>query len=206
MADKDWTGNSKSIYKTLGASNHTDKEREENDFYATSPEAAEWLLKLEKLNENIWEPACGEKHLSDVFEREGHNVRSSDLIVRGREIEKLDFLSSNNKGWPSFEKFDIITNPPYSKAKEFIEKSMELVPDGCKVIMFLRLQFLEGKARRDLFKKYPPARVWVSSSRITCAKNADFAGMKASGGSAVCYAFFTFIKGFSGRTELKWFN
>ena len=31
----DWTGNLNSIYKTLGASNHTDKEREENDFYAT---------------------------------------------------------------------------------------------------------------------------------------------------------------------------
>ena len=29
---KDWTGNSNSIYKTLGASNHTDKERETNDF------------------------------------------------------------------------------------------------------------------------------------------------------------------------------
>lgn len=25
---KDWTGNSNSIYKTLGASNHTDKERD----------------------------------------------------------------------------------------------------------------------------------------------------------------------------------
>jgi hypothetical protein len=31
---KDWTGNKNSIYKTLGASNHTEKEREENDFYA----------------------------------------------------------------------------------------------------------------------------------------------------------------------------
>lgn len=32
---KDWTGNSKSIYTTLGASNHTDKARETNDYYAT---------------------------------------------------------------------------------------------------------------------------------------------------------------------------
>ena len=28
----DWTGNSNSIYKTLGASNHTDKERQNEDF------------------------------------------------------------------------------------------------------------------------------------------------------------------------------
>ena len=31
---KDWTGNRKSMFVTLGASNHTDKERESNDFYA----------------------------------------------------------------------------------------------------------------------------------------------------------------------------
>ena len=32
---KDWTGNRKSTFVTLGASNHTDKEREWHDFYAT---------------------------------------------------------------------------------------------------------------------------------------------------------------------------
>lgn len=44
---KDWTGNSKSIYTTLGASNHTDKVRETNDYYATEPKAAELLLEVE---------------------------------------------------------------------------------------------------------------------------------------------------------------
>ena len=29
--EKDWTGNKNSIFKTLGASNHTDKERENDD-------------------------------------------------------------------------------------------------------------------------------------------------------------------------------
>lgn len=32
---KDWSGNGKSTFITIGASNHTDKEREEHDFYAT---------------------------------------------------------------------------------------------------------------------------------------------------------------------------
>ena len=40
---KDWTGNSNSIYKTLGASNHTDKERQNEDYYATDPKASENL-------------------------------------------------------------------------------------------------------------------------------------------------------------------
>ncbi len=47
MSEKDWMGNSNSIYKTLGASNHTDKERENYDYYATEPKATELLLSLE---------------------------------------------------------------------------------------------------------------------------------------------------------------
>lgn len=56
---KDWNGNGNSIYKTLGASNHTDKEREENDYYATDPVAIDKLLKVEQLSNFIWEPAVG---------------------------------------------------------------------------------------------------------------------------------------------------
>ena len=50
---RDWTGNSNSIYKTLGASNHTDKERQNEDFYATEPKAAKLLLELETFSPNI---------------------------------------------------------------------------------------------------------------------------------------------------------
>lgn len=42
--DKDWTGNKNSIFKTLGASNHTTKERENNDYYATDPIAIDSLI------------------------------------------------------------------------------------------------------------------------------------------------------------------
>lgn len=66
---KDWKGNSNSVYKTLGASNHTDKERQSEDYYATTPKAAELLLELETFSKNIWECACGEGHLSKVFKK-----------------------------------------------------------------------------------------------------------------------------------------
>lgn len=56
---KDWNGNGNSIYKTLGASNHTEKEREENDYYATDPIAIDKLLEVETPNKFIWECACG---------------------------------------------------------------------------------------------------------------------------------------------------
>lgn len=55
----DWIGNYNSIFKTLGASNHTSEEREINDYYATDPNTIKPLLEKEKLSQNIWECACG---------------------------------------------------------------------------------------------------------------------------------------------------
>lgn len=100
---------------------------------------------------------------------------------------------------------DIITNPPYKYAKEFIEKSLSIIPEGNKVAMFLRVAFMEGKGRKNLFVNYPPKTIYISSSRINCGKNGEF-GLRESGGSAVAYAWFVWQKGFKGTTELKWFN
>ena len=199
---KDWTGNSNSIYKTLGASNHTDKERQNEDYYATTPKAAELLLELETFSPNIWECACGEGHLSKVFESKGYNVRSSDLMDRGFGEIETDFLGIDNIEWSG----DVITNPPYKYAQEFVEKSLQIIPTGNKVAMFLKLQFMEGKGRKNLFLKNPPKTIYVSSSRLMCAKNAEFEKMVAGGGSAVAYAWYVWEKGFIGTTELKWFN
>jgi len=199
---KDWTGNSNSIYKTLGASNHTDKERQNEDYYATTPKAAELLLELETFSLNIWECACGEGHLSKVFESKGYNVRSSDLMDRGFGEIETDFLGIDNLEWNG----DVITNPPYKYAQEFVEKALQIIPNGNKVAMFLKLQFMEGKGRKILFLKNPPKTIYVSSSRLMCAKNAEFEKMVAGGGSAVAYAWYVWEKGFVGTTELKWFN
>lgn len=198
---KDWTGNQNSIYKTLGASNHTDKERESNDYYATEPKALELLLELEDFHPYVWECACGQGHLSEVLLNRGYNVISSDLIDRGYGYSGVDFLKSTKP----FDG-DIITNPPYKFAKEFVEHALDLITDGHKVAMFLKVQFLEGKARRELFKKHPPKVIYVASSRLLCAKNGKFDDMRAGGGSAVAYAWFIWEKGYTGDTVVRWFN
>lgn len=196
----DWVGNGNSVYKTLGASNHTNKEREKDDYYATDPIAIDKLLTVERLNENVWECACGAGHLSKRLERFGYNVKSTDLIDRGYGKTGVDFLAQT-------EMFagDILTNPPYKYAMEFVLKALELIPDGYKVFMFLKLTFLEGKTRyNELFKKFPPTSIYVFSERVLCAKNARFDEMKAGGGSAVAYAWFVWQKGFRGVTEVLW--
>lgn len=119
---KDWTGTGRSIFRQIGASNHSDKERQSEDFYATDPKAAELLLEVEKFSPKIWEPACGQGHLSKVFEKHGHQVRSTDLVDRGYG-EVKDFLFFNDETWDG----DIITNPPYKYAIEFIYKALEII-------------------------------------------------------------------------------
>ena len=201
MKHADWTGNGNSIYKTLGATNHTENEREANDYYATEPKAAELLCAVENLSPAIWECACGEGHLAEVFCKHGHIVKATDLIDRGYGCGGVDFLKEN----VHFQG-DIVTNPPYKYAKEFVEHAIDTVADGCKVCMFLKLQFLEGKARRALFEKYPPKCVYVASGRLLCAKNGDFEKMKSGGGSAVAYAWFVWQKGYTGETVIRWVN
>lgn len=82
--EKDWTGNSKAVFSTLGSSNHSEVEREKYDFYATDPKALELLLKLEKF-ENVWECACGQGHLSEILRKNNIHGKSSDYIDRGYE-------------------------------------------------------------------------------------------------------------------------
>ena len=185
------------VFTALGASNHTDKERQKEDYYATDPRAAEMLLQVETFPGKVWECACGEKHLAKVFEQHGYTVRSSDIVNRcGNEV--FDFLSMNNTEWGGC----IVTNPPYRLAFDFVCRSLQIVPDGQKVAMFLRLQFLEGKERREFYRNFPPKTVYVFSQRMTCAANGDFENAKNN--TAVAYAWFVWEKGYKGDTVVKW--
>ena len=200
---RDWTGNSKTAFAIIGASNHSKCDREANDYYATEPKATELLLEAEKFSQYVWECACGEKHMSNVIEAHGYDVRSSDIFNRGgySDVEIIDFLNATKDDIDRPR--DIITNPPYSHAQEFVEKAMELVEEGGKVAMFLKLTFLEGKKRKELFKKYQPKVLYVSSSRLQCAKNGDF---NNKGSSAVAYAWFIWEKGYKGEPVIRWIN
>lgn len=195
--NKNWIGNQKAVHSTLGSSNHSKKEREKMDFYATNPSAINDLFKREEFSNDIWECACGKGHLSKRMEKLGKNVYSTDIINRGFGDDFFDFLICNKK-WNG----DIITNPPYKLAKEFVIRSLELIPEGNKVAMFLKLLFLESQSRVELFKEYPPKKVWVYSKRKTVAKNGDPKEFQKS--SAVCYAWFIWKKGFKGDPIIKW--
>jgi hypothetical protein len=202
--DKDWTGNKNSCWYTLCASNHAkvDTERQVNDYYATYPKALELLLnKLKqdnvRLHNDIWECACGEGHLSKLLIDKGYHVYSSDKVDRGYGKQQ-DFLKISNM---NNLHYDILTNPPYKYAQDFIEKALNIIADDYYVVMFLKIQFLEGKTRRRLYEQGNLKYVYVNSERQMCAKNGDFHKYK---NNAMCYCWFIWQKGFKGNPIIRW--
>lgn len=204
---KDWTGNSKSALVCNGVRNFATEERQSHDYYATEPKAVELLLEQEVFCPYVWECACGEGHISEVLKAHGYKVKSSDIIDRGYEgTEKTDFLQVKKEDLKADVSHDIITNPPYKYAKEFVEHALDISTNGTKVAMFLKLTFLESKTRKKLFQKYPPKAVYVSSSRLQCAKNGDFEKYGKGVGTAVAYAWYVWEKGYKGDPVIKWIN
>ena len=199
MADKK---NIHNVYVGLGASNHTEDERSENDFYATPPLAVKHLLDIEDFNNNVWEPACGMNHIVNELRYRDYNVRCSDIVkmVDDPYIEIINFLDYNGK-WDG----DIITNPPFKYANEFVQKALDVVKDGAKVAMFLKLQFLEGSKRIKIYKENPPKIIYVASRRYGCSKTGEF-NEDGNIGSAICYCWYIWEKGFKGDPIIRWIN
>lgn len=172
--------------------------REENDYYATEPYAVELLLEEETFDDKIWECASGEGHISKVLKENGYDVFNSDVIDRGYQDEIIDFLNYDGQ-WEG----DIITNPPYKYGQKFVEKALSVVEDGAKVAMFTKLLFLESKSRKQMFLDNPPKVIYVSSSRLICARNGEFEKYPSS---AVAYIWIVWEKGFKGDPIVKWIN
>lgn len=145
---------------------------------------------------------CGMGHISKVLEEEYPDKRivSTDLIDRGYGETGINFLNHDYK-----ETFDcIITNPPFKHAKEFVEKALEISED--KVIMLLKIQFLEGISRKEFLENSPLKYVYIHSKRQSTMKNGEelnpINGKPWS--STLLLAWFVWEKGYEGEPIIKW--
>ena len=175
--------------------------RVENDYYATPPESTQALLNVLELNGSILEPACGEGHISEVLKSNYPNseVVSTDLIDRGYGEGGIDFLEHIYDR--TFT--NVITNPPFKYMREFVEKSLEISTD--KVIMFGKIQFLEGQRRKEFLENSPLKYVYVFSERQNPMRNGspvDENGKKWS--STMCFAWYVWEKGYEGEPIVRW--
>jgi hypothetical protein len=169
--------------------------RPSDDWYPTPVMATEALLRVEKFSGSVLEPACGDGAISKIFEAHGFIVKSTDLINRGYGEAPYDFVS---KDYP-FNADNIITNPPFSLAQEFIECSLERTTQ--KVVMLGKLQLLESAKRKTLFETTPLEKVWIFSKRITMARNGEYEKYSSS---MICFAWFVWNHKYRGEPKIGW--
>jgi hypothetical protein len=172
--------------------------RADNDYYATHPNSVKSLLEVEEIIYPALEPACGEGHISKLLT--GGEVISTDLIDRGYGNYQADFLKDN------FSKYEtVITNPPFNLFQEFVEKA--LLVANKKVIMFGKLQALEGIKRGTFLQNSPLKTVYVFKSRQQPLRNGsdidELTGKKMAS-STMAFAWYIWEIGYKGEPVIKW--
>ena len=158
----------------MSATNRGNK-RIESDFYATPYEAIETLLRnyeVAEYGDAILEPAAGNGIIIKALRDAGYKKNFIHAVeIRAEEKENLNAVADSVEINSFFDvdptiHFDVIIgNPPYSQAQEFIDKSLQLLNPGGRLIFLLRTNFLESKKRFEWWQDKPPTRLYVLSKR-----------------------------------------
>jgi hypothetical protein len=184
------------------AGGNPERGRVENDYYATPTETT--LALPEDILYPALEPACGEGHISKLLT--GGDVVSTDLVFRGYGKGGVDFLNENfyeELYFPS--KYNtVITNPPFNLFQEFVEKALKV--SNKKVIMFGKLQALEGMKRATFLQTTPLKTVYVFKRRQQLLPNGkdfkEITGRKSS--NTMAFAWYVWEKGYTGKPQIEW--
>lgn len=119
--------------------------RMERDFYPTPPDVTQALINYLKIPQGklIWECACGDGDMVEVFQQNGYKCIGTDIK------DGYDFLThSVDCDW-------IITNPPFNLSEQFIKRAVELKKPFA---FLLKSQYWHSKRRLKLFEIAPPIR------------------------------------------------
>jgi len=194
----------KTLTGTSLAGGSVNYDRVENDFYATDKNSTRGLLDIHNIeSDSFYEPCVGQGHIVEVLKEYFPNAEYtySDLVDRGYENTQIfDYLNTETDIKADW----IITNPPYKLAKEFISKSLTQANKG--VAMFLKIQFLEGQARKEWFKNTPLKYVYVFSKRQDPLRDGMELNPKTGKkwGSTMCFAWFVWEIGYEGEPIIRW--
>lgn len=128
------------------------------DFYSTPPWCVRALLRTVRLPRGVWlDPCAGDGAIIEAARGTwmAYEIRA-EAVARLRMLEGIGGLS-----WADHVSFldlpdlaavpsppvAVIANPPYSLAREFVERALSIGPVRPVVCMLLRLGFLESQGR-----------------------------------------------------------
>ena len=167
-----------------------------HDLYETPGVAVQALMEAEWLPRRIWEPACGPGSIVRELRAGGHDVIASDLADYRCEGQTAgaDFVQA--KSAPAGIDC-IVTNPPFKDAGAFVAHALTLCP---RVVMLLRLAFLESERRRPILENGTLARVHVFRNRLPMMHRDGWEGPKST--STTAFAWFVWDASHRGPTAM----
>lgn len=171
-----------------------------NDFYVTPiTDIVQFLQEMNRqievdMSGCILDPAAGGSRtdktmsypaaIAQTYSVPIEHIHTIDIREDSLADTKCDYLTTKLNYKPDV----IITNPPFRYALEFVQKALEDVKDGGYVIMLLRLNFLETKARKAFFDDYMPEYIFVHHKRMSFTADGKT--------DSVAYAHYVWRKGF----------
>lgn len=184
----------------MSATNRNGRKRAEADFYETPHDIISSFIDAWEDAPNfaglrILDPCSGGRQAmsgqilkmppyAHVLRRYGAtNVSTIDIRQESAAQVKQDYLQM-----PKTPEFDlVISNPPFSLAREFVEHSLENTVKGGYVVFLLRLNILGSQRRHEWWQDRIPFAIYVHSKRPRF-----FGG----GSDATEYAHFVWKKGY----------
>lgn len=177
-------------------------ERKPQDFYATPIDCVENFINNYGgvISGKILEPSAGNGNIIQALRNKNINGNITAIELREEELSNLNKIGDNViitdflNGLDHKEKYDyIIGNPPYTYAREFVEKCLSMLNENGKLIFLLRTAFLESKSRYDFWRDNPLSGLYVMSKRPS------FTG---KGTDATSYSWFVWDKS-TDKQEIK---
>lgn len=195
----------RSAIGTVSSGAKRTRARSQHDWYVEPRWAVDALFDAVEFDGSIWDPACGAGNIVDAYRARagflyGHG---SDVVFRGCDGAGVrDFLK--DPAWVTGA--DIVCNPPFGLAEEFIARALEL--SRRKVAMLLRWSFAEGgtgkstkqKLRAWCLDEAPLAHVLVFAPRVSMPPGG--LGIEAKGG-AVAFGWFVWDKQWAGPASFR---
>ena len=178
--------------------------RNKNDYYQTPYSMTRQLLEVENFEGKILEPCCGAGAIVKVLRDYDKSIDYCDLnnefSLTGIFKNFKDFINDD------FDRYDnIITNPPYSLANEFILKAKEITNN--KIAMLLPLNYLHGVTRYNeiyLDRKFPLKAVYVFCRYGMLEETIRDDGSYRTG--MMVYAWYIWDKDYKGEPIIRWIN
>lgn len=179
--------------------------RDEFDWYVEPEICSEALFIVEKFDGSIWDPACGMGRIVSSAISAGYEAVGTDLNPKANSIygECYNFLTD----YVPIEKHNIVSNPPFGIAEEFVIKAIEDVKVGGKVAMILPLVWMAGfSTKRSWLPVSPLMRVYPISPRPSMPPAAVIMSGEKPGNGTKDFAWFVWEKGYEGHAQIAFMN